>query len=212
MFVGVFLTILVIVNMLILCCSVAMLFTELSPYFPPVLVIALLIYLTIFICFSKHTNKVFAKQKENLLSISFNKISEKSKQTRLVEFEKKGNKWISTQLPETEFDLGKYLFKKSFILAYIIRQVRYPTISKSLKAIKLFEKKLKVVRYENVIVRFIDGEKIKEYEVVKNYVSKNTTLSKSITKAKWYDHFLDNRSSTYIRRIIEMNENVFLRR
>ena len=209
MFVGVFLIILVIVDMLILCCSVAMLFTELFLYSLPVFITASIIFLIIFICFSKHTNKVFAKQKENLLSINFKELYQKDKKTRLIEFEKKGNKWISTKLPETEFDLGKYLFKKSFILAYIIRQVRYPTISKSLKVIKLFEKKLKVVRYENVIVRFIDGEKIKEYEVVKNYVSKNTTLSKSINRAKWYIYFLSGLGIGYMNRVRKIDERIY---
>ena len=110
-----------------------------------------------------------------------------------------------------EFILENYLFKKSFVIARIIRELRYPIVSNRLILSKLLSLKLKINNLDNLIVRFVNKNKIKEYVLVREYISRNTILLRAISKSRYYDLYLSNRSySEYMKKIEKINENIYL--
>lgn len=129
----------------------------------------------------------------------------------IIEFKLKNNNWISEKDKGLYFTLDSYLFKKSFIIARIIRELRKPVVNNKLNLSTLLNWKLKINNIDNLVVRFVDKNDIKEYILVKDYISKNTILSRAISKSRYYDLYLSNRSySKYIKKIEKINENIYL--
>lgn len=171
----------------------------------------IILYLFISIIFFKYTNKQLEKEKHNLKSLKLMKCICKENGINIIEFKLKNNNWISEKDKGLYFTLDSYLFKKSFIIARIIRELRYPVVNNKLNLSTLLNWKLKINNIDNLIVRFVDKNDIKEYILVKDYISKNTILSRAISKSRYYDLYLSNRSySKYIKKIEKINENIYL--
>ena len=211
MVIGILLIVLTILNILLIILGIRLLFTSYYFYSIVFLMISIGLYLIIFIIFSKETNKQLEKEKQILKSLMLTNLIHKENGVNVVGFELKNNKWVSEKDDNISFELENYLFKKSFIIARIIRELRYPIVSNQLYLSKLLSFKLKIKKYDNLVVRFTDGDKIKKISIVKSYISKNTCLSYAISKSKYYDLYLSNRSySKYMRKIENINENIYL--
>ena len=207
--IGILLIILSIVNVISIIIALTIIFTPYYNYSIVLVLISMLLYLIIFIIFSKNTNKQL--EKENLKKLKLNRCVFKEDGTNVIVFYLKNNQWTNYKDENIVFDLNGYLFKKSFIIARIVRELRYPIVSNQLYLAELLNFKLRIKKYDNVVVRFIDGKKIKEIHIVKSYISKNTFLSRAISESKYYDNYLFSRSYFKYMKVIEkINENIYL--
>ena len=211
MVIGTLLIILTIINILLLVLDVILLATSLYYYFLMILFVIMVLYLVISTIFFKYTNKQLDKEKEILRSFKLTRCIYKENEVRYIDFVLKDNKWVSKQDETLVFALDDYLFKKSFIIARIIRELRYPIVSNLLKLSKLLNFNLKIDNIDTLIVRFINGKKIIKYTIVKKQISKNTILSRAISKSKYYNLYFSNRSyNKYMKRIEKINEDLYL--
>lgn len=171
----------------------------------------MILYLFISIIFFKYTNKKLETEKHILKSFKLIKCICKESGINVIEFKLNNNKWVSKKDESLSFDIDNYLFRKSFIIARIIRELRYPIVSNQLDLSKLLKLKLRINNIDNLIVKFDNGNVIKEYIIVKKYISQHTILSFAISKSRYYDLYLSNRSyCKYMKKIKKINENIYL--
>ena len=79
---------------------------------------------------------------------------------------------------EYEFNLKGYLYKKSFIIAYVTRAIRYSTVSNKLFPNKLVSLRLKLLNKKLTCnVYFCDKDKNRKYVIAKNGISRLCLLS-----------------------------------
>lgn len=208
---GILLIILTIINVLFLLFSICLFFTPYYYFSIAIIVIVMSIYLLVSIMFFKYTNRQLELEKDSLIALKITKIMNEKNGINYIEFDFKNNKWICVKDKNIQFKLDNYLFKKSFIIARIIRELRYPIISNKLNLSKLLSYKLKITNIDNLCLRFINGNKINNYIIVKNGVSKNTILSKIISKSKYYSYYFSNEIyNRYLKKIEKINENIYL--
>lgn len=208
---GFFLIILSIINILFLFFGIFLIFTPYYYYSILLIFIAMVSYLLISIIFFKYTNKQLKIEENTLKSFKLSKCIYKENDNKIIGFKLYNNKWVSVKDDNLIFDLENYLFKKSFIIARIIRELRYPVISNQLSLSKLLNLKLKINNFDKLIVRFIDENDIKEYVLVNKNISRNTILSQAISKSRYYEHYLSNRFyNEYMKKIEQINENIYL--
>lgn len=105
------------------------------------------------------------------------------------------------------FDLNGFILKKSFIRAFIIRQIRYKAVSKKLKISKLFSIKLKCKCKYDKINLVINNH---SYLIYLNGVSKNSFLSSEISKAKFASMYNSTRNYFTSNRVEVINEKIYL--
>ena len=105
------------------------------------------------------------------------------------------------------FDLHNFILKRSFIRAFVIRQIRYKTISNKLRIAKLFSIKLKVKSKYNRIFLIIDNKK---YLIFVNGLSKNSIISSEISKANFSAMFTSIRTFVSSNSVENINEKVYL--
>lgn len=208
---GILLIVLSLLNILLLISGVCLVFTTVYYYSIAIFFMVMILYLFISIIFFKHTNKKLETEKHILKSFNLIKCIRKENGINVIEFKLKNNKWVSEKDESLSFDINNYLFRKSFIIARIIRELRYPIVSNQLNLSKLLNFKLKINNIDNLIVKFDDGNDIKNYILVKEYISQNTILSRAISKSRYYNLYLSNRSYyKYMKKIEKINENIYL--
>lgn len=209
--IGILLIILSIMNILLLISGVFLLFTSYYFFSIAIFFATMILYIFISIIFFKHTNKQLEKERNILKSFRLIKCINRENGINVIEFKFNNGKWVNAKNEDLIFALDNYLFKKSFIIARIIRELRYPIVSNQLILSKLLNLKLKINNIDNLIVRFVDGNNISDYVLVKKGISKNTILSRSISKSRYYDFYLSNRLySKYMKKIKKINENIYL--
>ncbi len=209
--IGILLIILSIFNILLFVSCICLIFTSFYYYSIVIFFMVMILYLFISIIFFKHTNKILEKEKYILKSFKLIKCIRKENEINIIEFKLNNNKWVSEKDESLSFAINNYLFRKSFIIARIIRELRYPIVSNQLNLSKLLKLKLKINNIKNLILRFDDGNDIKEYILVKEYISKNTVLSRAISKSRYYELYLSNRSYyKYMKKTEKINENIYL--
>ena len=108
---------------------------------------------------------------------------------------------------EIKFNLKGFMLKKSFIRAFVIRQIRYKSVSNKLKISKLFSIKLKCKLKYNKLYLIIDDHK---YLIFSNGVSRNTFLSAEISMSKYAAMYLSAKTFIYGNVIEEINEKYYL--
>lgn len=194
-----------VITILVLLTAIVFLFTPLYPYSIAVFVLGAILDLLALTLFYKYIAKSIDKQKEKLLIRIKNRVYDSD----TIVFEKKNGKWICEKDSDIAFDLNGYLFQKSFITAWITRNIRYSTVSNRLKLIKLLSFRLKVKSHKNLRVSFINGTKRKDYCLVKNYVSRHTILTRAINKSKYHERF-GRYTFNYMKRVHTVNEKIYL--
>ena len=212
MIIGILLVALQIFNIFLLMASIVLYFMDCSSQSIAALMYMIVIYCLIYLLFSKYTKHYLKKEKDALLSFKIINCIKREKGIGVVEFRRRDNQWHCVRDENVRFQLQGYLFKKSFIIAMVIRAVRYPAVSKRLELLNLFIRKLENNKIDELIVRFVDNDVIKEYYVVKNYMSKNVLLSQEVTKSQYYDNFTYGRSYAYLFRKEKIDEKIYLDR
>ena len=196
--------------MLLFIASIGLLFTPYYYYFVAALILSLMVYLSVTVAFYRYTNRITNRLKDVLLLFSANSMAKRFSDEHIIIFEKKEGEWICQSDPSIILNLNGYLFEKSFILAWIIRNLRYRTISdrQPLKRIYSFQHPIK--RFKKVMVRFIDKGKPFDYIIVKNGVSRHTILTRAITKARFCLDLSGRYSATRFKDVESINEKQYL--
>ena len=161
--------------------------------------------------FSAYTRKHLRNEKEALLNFKLVKCRWRLRGISVIDFRYEDKKWVCVKDPTIAFELEGYLFKKSFIVARIVRALMYPEISNQLHLGTLMKMRLWSGNVDNLLVRFHKGNRIRKYRVVKSYRIRNTLLSKAVTKSKYYG--LDHTVRAYWRNlgvVKKINEVNFL--
>lgn len=91
-----------------------------------------------------------------------------------------------------KLNLKGFLFKKSFVMAYLNRQFKY--MIKGINRKNLFKKKLLVKKYIGKNVKVLFEEK-KEVYLIKNGILMQSILSQFISQYRYLNHYLFYRSS-----------------
>lgn len=101
-------------------------------------------------------------------------------------------------------DLKGYVFPKSFIIAYLTRQFRYPVVNKEKALFLLFKRKVTIPRFKHrtVLVRFSDGNNITVKKIIDKGISKISFLERSIIQSRYYTTFLFMQSALEAKRKI----------
>ena len=122
---------------------------------------------------------------------------------KVITFEYKNGLWVCENCDKAiVFDLKGYLFKKSFITAFVIRQIRYATIRNRRAEILLYKMKNEEPKFKstNLYLQFVLDKKVEKQQIIKNGISKNTFLSYIITNLKII--FFPQKSIAYMKNTI----------
>lgn len=153
-----------------------------------------------YIAFCRTTNKYPLNDISEYHTNKFKKLLVKNDGLYVIKFFKKDGFWISENNSEIiKLNLGKYLFQKSYIISYVVRNIRYPLISDKLPLKYLFTNKYFIKKSFNVKLELIDGNKKIERIIVKDGVSKYGFIAKQITFSPFYQSSFSNRSYQSIR-------------
>ena len=109
-----------------------------------------------------------------------------------IDVVKENGNWVCKYADKVVlFDLKKFVGKKQFICAYMIRQFRYPLISdkKELRYLLNFNYLIPKLKGLDVFVRFFDKEKTFVKQIVYKGVSKNNLITRAISKSQYYLYF-----------------------
>ena len=125
----------------------------------------------------------------------------------IFKYENHSYKLLNSQ--NIEFNVRRIIFKKAFISSFITRSVRYSTISNKLPLYNLYRKTLHIKKYPNLIVRFEKHNRVKEYQIVKDNISKFTFLSQMITCLGIMFKYGINKIGHSIFETIRINEYIY---
>ena len=138
--------------------------------------------------YEKYSGKVLGKFPRKRFESSLKHFAQDNKKINLI-YENFGYRLKMGNF-EYKFDLKTCGYKKSFIIAFIIRILRRDTVSEKLPLYNLFRKTLKIKVYNNVTICFEKNNKNKEYSIVKNGISKYPFLAQIMTllemPGKWH--------------------------
>lgn len=153
------------------------------------LVMLPLFFILDYIFFSKHTNKYPLKISDELLKISFN--IKKNENLDIIVKKEQGLWIFNLNNMEFEMDLKGYIYPKSFIRSFIIRQLRYSYANKERSIKKLFKINVYLSKYKsnNIVISYKLGDKIKSKTVLKQGMSKHTVLSQLISQTRFYKKY-----------------------
>lgn len=166
-------------------------------------------YLTVYVIFSIHAKKYPKNSFKNYNVSNILDAVENIENEKIITFYNKNGIWFCDKV-NLKMDLIGFLFPKSFIRAYVIRNLRYEVISNKKPLIKLFKKKLFVGNKTNIYIKFIIDNSIKKIRIVTNGISKNSFLSKEITISRYYKIFSSMRMiNRYLNVITEINEKIY---
>ena len=154
------------------------------------------------IIFYKHTNKYPLNDISEYYTKSFKKLLIKKDNCFEIQFVKKNNIWVcENDSLLIKLNLNGYAFEKSYLISYVIRNLRYPLISRKRPFKCLFTNKFFIKKKLNIKLRIIDGDKVTEKIIVKNGVSKYGFIAKQITFSPFYLSALSNRHLQYIYKL-----------
>jgi len=167
------------------------------------------LYIIWYTVFCINTNKY----PKNTLKKIINKSDMRDKLNIDVIEKKRGYFDIFVNNKNISIELDDYIFRYDYIIAFIIRQIRYIYVSKNkpikylfLHSYKLPAKNLNVV----LTIKKYNGKNSKII-IIKNSKSKITFLQNIINKSKYYTYFYSNWSqSKYINKsVCIINEQIY---
>lgn len=153
-----------------------------------------------YIVFHRHTNNYPRNDLSDYYIRNFKKILSKKDNYFEIKFVKNNNNWIcenNSQL--VKLDLNGYAFEKSYLISYVIRNLRYPLISNKQPFKYLFVNRFFIKENMNVKLIIINGNKRTEKMIVKNGISRYGFIAKHISFAPFYLSGLSNRHYQSIR-------------
>ena len=146
------------------------------------------------VIFYKITNKYPLNNISEYYTKKFKKLLIKTEGIYVIRFIKKNGLWVCENNSQIiKLNLGKYLFQKSFLISYVVRNLRYPLISNKLPLKCLFANKYFIKKQLHVKLELIDGDKKSEKIIVNNGVSRYGFIAKLITFSPFYLSAFSNR-------------------
>lgn len=169
--------------------------------------IILCIFILMFRMWFYHRCRKYINLNKNIIDIK-KFIQTNDKNEANITFYSHGDIYLSrTDDSIIEFNLKGFALKKSFIRAFVVRQIRYKAVSKKLKISKLFSINLKCDYKYDKLYLIINGHKSL---IFSNGISKNTLLSSEISKAKFAAMYSSHRAYSSSNAVEEMNEKIYL--
>lgn len=166
-------------------------------------------YIIMYTFFSKYTN-AFPKNK---LTQNIIRESDLKNDFDIIATDRNGIYTLNINGREINIGLSNYLFKKNYIVALLIRNFRYYSVSNKRPLKYLFSHKIKVsnANLNCKILFYKKGDFIKEVKVINDSVSKVNFLQNQVNKSKYYTYFYSNWSqSQYINKhICRINEQIY---
>lgn len=152
------------------------------------------------VIFYKITNKYPLNNISEYYTKKFKKLLIKTEGIYVIRFIKKNGLWVCENNSQIiKLNLGKYLFQKSFLISYVVRNLRYPLISNKLPLKCLFANKYFIKKPLHVKLELLDGDKKSEKIIVNNGVSRYGFIAKRITFSPFYLSAFSNRHYNTIR-------------
>lgn len=146
------------------------------------------------IVFYRNTNKYPKNNLSDYYTNQFTSLLNKKKGFYLIRFEKKDGIWtFESDSSLLKLNLDGYLFPHSYLISFVVRNLRYSYISDRLPFRNLFKNKFFLKAGLNVKLEIIDGNRKKEKMVVQNGISKYGFIAKNITFSPFYLFSLKNR-------------------
>lgn len=134
----------------------------------------------------------------------------KDKNLKIITFEFIDNCWICQNKDKIiKLDLSGYIFPRTYIKSFVIRNLRYKIISQKQPLNMLFKNKLFIKKDLNLNLVIMEENKVTKYNIVNNGISKYGLLCREITKSPFYHFFLSNRAFNSLKRIKFINETVY---
>lgn len=178
--------------------------------FIPFLMLAIATFLVFAILFYKRANRFPLNDISEYDKFDWRKFLNNTDDNNIVLFEKIAGVWVcGNGEKKVTLDLTGYLFPKSYLISYVVRNLRYPLISKKLPLKYLFQNSFPIKKKIDIRLVVIDGHKRKEITIVKNGVTKYGFVSQQITLSAFYWHLFSNYSYQRIRHLktyIDENE------
>lgn len=146
------------------------------------------------IMFYKITNKYPLNDLSEYYFKDFKKLLIKSDNYYLIRFIKKDGVWYCKNNSFLlKLDLKGYLFQKSYLISFVIRNLRYPIISNNLPFKYLFSNNCFIKDGFNVKIEIIQRKKV-EKMIVKNGISRYGFVARKITFSPFYLSSISNRN------------------
>lgn len=109
-----------------------------------------------------------------------------------------------------EFNFNHYLFKTSFIKAYLIRNLQYKYISQKKPISSLMRYTVNLKDIDSLDLIIVKGNKSKLIKICRNGISKNTILSREITKSHFYKSYISAVIyKEFMESVITINERIY---
>lgn len=108
------------------------------------------------------------------------------------------------------FVFGHYLFQKSFIRAYVVRNLMYKHVDRKRELRNLMNYRFQSPNSNNVDIVFISEDKRKRIRVCNCGQIQNTILSRAITKSHFYKLYFSNVTYyAFMNQIVHINEKIY---
>ena len=172
-------------------------------------------YLVGILLFYKTTNKYPLNDVSEYHVSNFKKMLIKNGDFFEIQFFKKDGFWLCVNNSQLiKLNLGKYLFQKSYLISFVVRNLRYPLISKKLPLKYLFVNKFFIKEDLKVKLILINGDKRVEKFIIINGMSRYGLIAKHITFSPFYQYALSNRTLQGINKSIPyiINERIYQQR
>lgn len=206
--------VLIVLAMAIILCLVACLFISFSQYYYYsilLFVIGLILYIIEYCFFNIYTMKYPRNDMVEFENFDYKKAIKKEDKLNLIIFVNDHGIWNCVYSNKIiRLDLRGYLFQKSYLRAFVIRNLRYTSISNKKPLKYLFKKKFYSKYNYDIFLKTI-SKKSNVVKIVCKGVSINTLLSLMINKSRYYKSFITARSAYQLENFIgPINEKIYM--
>lgn len=206
--------VLIVLAMAIILCLVACLFISLSQYYYYsilLFVIGVILYIIEYCFFNIYTMKYPRNDMVEFENFDYKKAIKKEDGMNLIIFVNDHGIWSCEYSNKIiRLDLRGYLFKKSYLRAFVIRNLRYTSISNKKPLKYLFKKKFYSGYNYDIFLKTI-SKKSNVVKIVCKGVSINTLLSLMINKSRYYKSFITARTAYRLENFIgPINEKIYM--
>ena len=207
--------VLIALSMAIILCLGACLFISFSQYYYysiPLFIIGLILYIIEYCFFNRYTMKYPRNDMLEFENFDYKKAIKKEDGMNLIIFVNDHGIWSCEYFNKIiRLDLRGYLFQKSYLRAFVIRNLRYASISNKKPLKYLFKKKLYSGYNYDIFLKTVSKKTILKKIVCKG-VSINTLISLMINKSRYYKSFITARTAYRLENFIgPINEKIYMK-
>lgn len=161
--------------------------------------------------FYRTTNKYPLNNLSEYHIENFEDLFVKENDVYVIKFIKENRVWVcANEAKKVKLNLGTYLFQKSYIISYVIRNVRFPLVS-GIRPLKSFlENKFLIRERIDLKLVLINGKKKYEKLIIKKGISEYGYLAREITYSPFYLKGLTHNSlRILLKTTIEIDEEKY---